>query len=310
MKLLSKNQQDGIFRQMYNKARDIDVAIINTLDGSMPKDFILDAIMFYQTKDGGFANGLYIDNYNVNTSVYQIYEAFRILDMVGFDSSCGKLELYHPIINKAMNYLYNREPLNNNKWNPNTITNNNYAHSKEFEYCEENMKLFGYHPTAAILGYTFIFCEPSKAYYKKALKMADLMIKDFLNMNSLTKYEFISFNSFLNSIKRANVFADKQIEIENHLTKLAKEAVSTNFSDLDAIHPLDCSLYLNDEELNEKINLELDYIIDSLASHGLWEKKGDWGYNKYAEEDSAKLKWIGAETVNNYFILKKYGRLA
>ena len=43
MKLLSKDQQLGIFRQMYNKARDIDVAIINTLDGSMPKDFILDA---------------------------------------------------------------------------------------------------------------------------------------------------------------------------------------------------------------------------------------------------------------------------
>ena len=310
MKLLSKDQKLFIFRQMYNKERDIDVAIINIFDDSMPKDFMLDALMFYQNNDGGFANGLYIDNYNVNTSVYQIYEAYRLLDMVGFDSSCGELELYYPIMNKSMNYLYNREQPINNKWNPNTKTNNDFAHSKEFEYCEENTKLFGYHPTAAILGYTLVFANNTKAYYKKALKMSEIMINDLLNMDSLTKYEFISFNSFLNSIKKANVFADKQEQIEAHLIKLAKEVVSVDFNDLDAIQPLDCVLYLNDDELNEKINLQLDDIIDNLKSHGLWEKKGDWGYNKYAEEDSAKLKWIGAETVNNYFILKKYGRLA
>ena len=31
--------------------------------------------------------------------------------------------------------------------------------------------------------------------------------------------------------------------------------------------------------------------------------------DKYAEEDSAMIKWVGAETVNNYFILTKYGRI-
>ena len=54
---------------------------------------------------------------------------------------------------------------------------------------------------------------------------------------------------------------------------------------------------------------ELDYLIDSIAPHGMWDYNESWGYDKYAEEDSAKLKWIGAGTVNNYFLLKKYGRL-
>ena len=54
---------------------------------------------------------------------------------------------------------------------------------------------------------------------------------------------------------------------------------------------------------------ELDFIIDSLKPFGLWDHIGGWGYDKYPEEDSAMLKWIGAETVNNYYLLKKCGRL-
>ena len=66
---------------------------------------------------------------------------------------------------------------------------------------------------------------------------------------------------------------------------------------------------LRDERLCEMKEEELDYIIDSIAPHGLWEYNGTWGYNRYAEEDSAKIKWIGAVSVNHYFLLKKYGRL-
>ena len=123
MKILTKAMQKDIARQMYNKARDIDVALFNYLDGTMPNEFILDALMFYTTKDGGFAGGLYIDNYNVNTSVYQIYEAYRIMSMADIDVTCEH-ELYDVIINKSMNFLYNRAEIVDNRWNPNVITNN------------------------------------------------------------------------------------------------------------------------------------------------------------------------------------------
>ena len=64
-----------------------------------------------------------------------------------------------------------------------------------------------------------------------------------------------------------------------------------------------------DEHWQEVLDSELDLIIDSRASHGLWEHKGDWGTNKYAEYDSATLKWIGAESVNNISLLLKYNRI-
>ena len=308
MKLLTKSMQDDMARQMTFKARDIDMSIYNALDGTMSNDFVLDSLMLYRTKDGGFASGLYIDNYNTNTSVYQIYEAFRLMDMVGFDSTSDN-ELYSDIINKACNYLYNRCLLVDNKWNPNVKTNDDFAHSKEFSFTKENQDLFGYHPTAAILGYTLKFHKTTKAYYKKAYQLALKMIDDFMNMNKITKYEFISFNSFLNSVKPLNIFEDKLIAFENKLIKLAEENVSDDFESDDSIKPLDCAMYISSKKLDELKDQQLDHIISSIASFGLWDHKKSWGYDKYAEEDSAMIKWVGAETVNNYFILKKYGRI-
>ena len=307
MKLLTKQVQDDMARQMTFKARDIDMTMYNALDGSMEKDFVLDSLMLYRNKDGGFAGGLYIDNYNTNTSVYQIYEAFRLMDMVGFDSTSDN-ELYSDIINKACNYLYNRAEMIDNKWNPNVKSNDDFAHSIEFSYTNENKELFGYHPTAAILGYTLKFHKPTKAYYKKALACANKMINDFLSLDKITKYEFISFNNFYNAVKDLNLF-DKLEDFKNKLIKMAEDVVSEDFVSDDSIKPLDCAMYISSKKLDELKDKQLDYIIDSVAPFGLWDHKKSWGYDKYAEEDSAMIKWVGAETVNNYFILKKYGRI-
>ena len=308
MKNLTKKQQDDMSYQVSLKSRDIDICMFSALEGSLPKEMLLDALMLYINSDGGFGHGLYIDNYNVNSSVYQVYEAFRLLDMLDFNSSCDN-ELYDMIINKACNYLFNRIPAVNGVWNPNTKTNNDYAHSKEFEYTEENKKLFGLHPTAALLGYTLLFVKPTKAYYKKALKQLELVLKDFYYKEELTKYEIISFNSLLNSLRKTNLLEEEQKKIEDKLTEYVKKVISSDFGNLEAYRPLEVALYLNDNSFDDLKNQQLDYLIDTIASHGMWDYTGSWGYDKYAEEDSAKLKWIGCGTVNNYFLLKKYGRL-
>ena len=303
MKYLTKKQQDDMSYQVSLKSRDIDICMFSALEGSLPKEMLLDALMLYVNSDGGFGHGLYIDNYNVNSSVYQVYEAFRLLDMLDFNS------LYDTIINKACNYLYNRIPQIDGLWNPNTKTNNDYAHSKEFEYNDENKKLFGMHPTIALLGYTLVLVKPTKAYYKKALKQLDILLKEFYKKEELTKYEIISFNSLLNSLRKTNLLLDDQKKIEEKLTNYVKNIISSDFSNKDANRPLEVALYLNDSSFDDLKNQELDYLIDSIAPHGMWDYLGSWGYDKYAEEDSAKLKWIGCGTVNNYFLLKKYGRL-
>lgn len=307
MKLLSSEKRNDMANQIALKARDVDVCMFNILDGALDKELLLDCLMYYQNKDGGFKGGLHIDNYNINSSPYQVYEAFRLLDMAGFDSSCDN-ELYDMIINKACNYLYNREVISDNKWNPNVITNNQFAHAKIFEYSDENKELFGYHPTAALIGYTLLFCKPTKAYYKKALKMLDLCLNDLYEKESLNKYESISYMSLLGSLRKTGIKKEEQDKIEKKLIDNLLKNVSLNFDD-HGIHPLECGLILNDDKLNELKNQECDYLIDNIKSFGLWDSNSDWGYDKYPEADSASLKWIGATTVNNYYYLKSSGRI-
>ena len=133
MKLLTRSMQRDISKQMYNKARDIDVAVYNGLVEPLDKEFLLDCLFLYINRDGGFGNGLEIDNYNPNSSVYQTYEALRLLNMVNIDSNC-KNELLAEIMQKVGNYLFNRCKIVNGMWNPVEKTNNDFAHSEEYTY--------------------------------------------------------------------------------------------------------------------------------------------------------------------------------
>ena len=70
MAIFKKSELEIIEKEMYNKARDIDVAIYNALFSNMPLMFVSTALSGYQNKDGGFAHALEIDNYNKEYKEY------------------------------------------------------------------------------------------------------------------------------------------------------------------------------------------------------------------------------------------------
>ena len=92
LSILTNNDFSNIERQMFNKARDVDVAVFNAITSELDKEFVLDSLMMYQNTDGGFGGGLFIDNYNPASSIYVTYEALRILYICGFDSDYFCLE--------------------------------------------------------------------------------------------------------------------------------------------------------------------------------------------------------------------------
>ena len=55
--------QNKAANKMADIARDVDLCLYNVLTDYMPKEIMIDAISLYLTSDGGFGNGLYIDNY-------------------------------------------------------------------------------------------------------------------------------------------------------------------------------------------------------------------------------------------------------
>lgn len=304
MKLITKNTLASIERQIYNRARDIDVALFNAIIDKDCKDFVLDCLFLYVNNDGGFAHGLEIDNYNTNSTVYQVYEAFRLLAALGFDSSCD-LTLYKEIINKACNYLFNRQKLDNGRWNPVDKTNNNFAHSEEYTYYDNVIEKWQFHPTAALVGYILQFVEPTKAYYKKAVRMIDSVIKYFKEKNELSLYDYTSYNALLGSLKKMNIYPEYQELIHEKLINSVEAELNKN-SDFDiALYLSNCDLSSFEEQLDKC----LDRRISSIAPHGLWEYTKDWGNDIYPEAESAKLKWLGAESINQLFILDKFGRI-
>lgn len=301
---LTKEDLVTIEHLLYNKARDIDVSIYNALQDSSYKDFVLDSLTLYFTKDGGIGNGLEIDNYNPNASVYQTYEALRILSALHFDKTCEN-ELFFQIINKIGNYLFNRCPIDNGLWNPLVESNDQYAHSEEYTYIKNPFSIWGIHPTTAILGYILEMMPESKAYYKKALKQIGFVFSYLENDLLWTPYTFTSFSALLSSLKRTGLFPLECKRIEERMRTEALKHIEDSAYNF----PL---YFLNmevDGPLKNRIETQLDELICKRAKHGLWEHEKDWGNHCYPEEDSASLKWLGAETVWNLYLLKQYGRI-
>lgn len=304
MKKITKEMLKTMERQMFNKGRDIDVALFNTLMDPEAKPFVLDCLYFYLNKDGGIGNGLEIDNYNTNSSVYQTYEALRILEVAGFDSKCEE-ELFQMLVQKMCNYLFNRCEIVEGKWNPVVKTNNDFAHSAEYHYDEQSLIKWQFHPTAAILGYLLLLVPETKACYKKALKQLQFAFDYFENKSSLSEYDFISFNALLGVLKKKGLFEEQSKKIEEKLLDFAVLKIGDSQFEF-AKKLSNCTLT---PALEEEVAINLDSIIDTIAPHGLWEHKKGWGINNYPEEDSAMLKWIGAETVTNLALLQHYNRI-
>lgn len=304
MNKLSKTDLSSIEYVLYNKARDIDVAIYNAMMDEDGKEFVLDSIMLYMTKDGGIGSGLHIDTYNPNASIFQTYEALRILSALEFKQE-DRTELFDYLINKIGNYLFNRCPSFEGLWNPTVKTNDDFAHSEEFRYTENFYSVWSVHPTAAILGYILELTNPTKVYYKKAMKQMGYIFSYLEDDKEWNEYQFISYGALLGSLKNTGLFPEECKKIEERIIKEAYHQLSNDKIYL-AMPLLNVEL---DETLQARVDKELDEILKSRKKHGLWEHEKGWGNSCYPEADSAALKWIGAESVWNIYLLKKYGRI-
>ncbi len=297
-------------RQLYNKARDIDVTIYNYHFAGMPSEHVLFALFSYQNKDGGFGHALEIDNYNGDSSVYQTWEALRIVKETGF-KKINENPMLEELLKKTFNYLYNRNEVVNNRWSATVESNNKAVCAPWFLHNETTKKAFGYAPTPGIVGCTLYFCDEKNPYYKKAYKMAEKCIDDFFVLNELTKEEYISFKMLYDCIKEKGLFTAILEEMNKKLNEVALSMVEKDSAKYNTYCnlPLEFfSEYTNNDEINELINKNLDFVIESLPNHGLWEANHQWN-NEFPEGDTAMIKWMGPITVRNLLWLKKFNRL-
>lgn len=302
---LTKEQQQIIEKQMFNKARDIDVAVYNCMvRNDFPKMLFSTALSGYQNKDGGFGHALEIDNYNKDSNAPQALEAFRLSDLVGFKKMEDD-EILEGCFKKLFNYLYNRCE----KWEGVIPSNNNAICASWYKYTDVNIKRFGYAPKPAIVGYTLKFTKENNPYYKKALVMAKEVINKFLEMKEFTNEEILSFKKFIELISKEGLFSDKQEMLYSHLYECANKMIErADFSKV-CIMPLDIyDKYTEDAEINKLIDKNLDFLITSIKPHGLWDAPFDWS-GEIGEGSTAQIKWIGAISCKYLDYLRKFNRI-
>lgn len=278
MKTLTENQISDLERGIFNKGRDIDVALFNASNGG-EKEFVVDALTLYVNSDGGFGQGLFIDNYNPASTAYTTYYALKIVYMYGLDD-----DMTNMLLKRAFTFLYHKAYQEKNFWVKAEPSNNNFAHHDDFTYpSNESLAL-----TSGIIGLTLLLQSPTSPYYKLALKKYNLL-KPLIDAYNFKENEVVDLAILSIGLKQANI-------LDNNYDERISKSITLN-------NVLEISNYFNvkKEILEEAINL----LIDQLLPVGMWENKKKWN-NKYPEGDVAEIKWMGAISAENFYYIKKY----
>lgn len=279
MKKLTTEQISTLEMNLFNKGRDIDVALFNVSNGG-DKEFVADALSLYVNKDGGFGQGLYIDNYNPNSTAFTTYYALKLIYLYKLDDVLAKA-----MQKKAFTYLYHKAYQEKNIWRKGEPLNNNFAHHDDFSYpSRESLAL-----TSGIIGLTLLMEDKTSPYYKLAINRYNLL------KLALAEYDFQG---------------DEVVELAILIAGLKKASIDVTALDkLEEKLSLENIIEVNDYvEINQELLEEaLDRVVDSILPVGMWENRNKWN-NKYPEGDVAEIKWMGAISAQNFYYLKKYSR--
>ena len=106
-------------------ARPLDMARWNYLFENGSKEDVINILKTYQNTDGGFANALEPDCWNINSTPLQTWAATRIIKEINLDDK------NHPIIKGIIDSLSSNDEFDGHRWNGlNTVvTNDNYPHA-------------------------------------------------------------------------------------------------------------------------------------------------------------------------------------
>ncbi len=287
---LTKNELSDIENQMFNKARDIDVALFNYITGTMSNEFVGYALTMYQNRDGGFGHALDNDNLNPNSTVYQTLVGLRYISSASLDLTDDTLAT---MVKRMFNYLYNKNP----KWTTYDEGNKKFACASRF-----STEVLAYDLTPEVLGYTISLLDSKSPYYRKALQMLDVVDRNLLARESLSFEELIGYKALYKALENKGI--DANLEAYYYFIKLRNDYISKlNINENNYYEILEL---LDDRfDFSGKIDEALAKMKSALKPHGLWEGTTTWD-NDYPEGESAKLKWLGTRTVMNILLINKF----
>ena len=308
MQTLSTQSFEEIRRWMHRNARPLDLARWRYHFENGSKDGVLHALAAYQNEDGGFGHGLEPDNWNPGSSPFTTGSAidiFRELDI---------RDPQHPMVEKALGYLYSTECFPGMGWPFTVPTNSDHPHAPWWAYSPENNAQNGFHASGNLAGYILRCADREGPLYHKALSIAEAMVHKLRTAGTTDIHEIGANGMLLRDILASGVAQRFDgDELRARLCEMVSECIERNPGGW-ATYSMRPSHFIDSPENlfyagNEDVlAAELDYIIGTRHPGGVWDIY--WSWSDYPKEFAiAERWWQGNLAIRYLLLLRRFGRL-
>lgn len=172
---MEKQLYEEVRTWMYQNARHVDLCLWQYFFENGKKEAVVDALMNYQNKDGGFGHALEADNWNPASSPVTTEHAMDILHQIGF------LDMEHPIYKGIWKYLNSEKDLCEYGWSFSIPGNDSCPHAPWWTYSEETNRKEYAGITAKLSAFILEYGDKDSSLYQKALKFTDSLLETLLS---------------------------------------------------------------------------------------------------------------------------------
>lgn len=291
---------------IYRNARPLDLARFKYHFENGSKEDVLNALFFYQNKDGGFGHALEADSWNPNSAPIQVQTAIKILEEINFE------EKSHPIVQGILDFLASGNCFNRHFWYTCLKSNNDYPHAPWW-HTENDGPRNGddYNPTAALAGFIVYFSDKGSTLYETGCRIVKEAYDQLVfECHKYDMHTIVCYIQMLNYLKKA-----KETELvdllvlETRLRGMVKRSITQDknkWKDGYICRPSQFFNSLNSifyQDNKEIADYEYDFILSTQLEDGSYIVP--WDLTDYPKEWAVSKMWWKTEMIiSNLLYLK------
>ena len=290
-------------------SRPLDMARWNFLFENGSKEDVISVLKTYQNDDGGFANALEPDCWNINSTPLQTWVATQIIKEINLEDKT------HPIIKGILDYLSSNDEFDGHRWHGlNTVvTNDNYPHAPWWSYRQKQEST--YNPTASLIGFILKYAEKDTAIYRSACELSKEAYNYFKNNYPLeSMHESACFVELYHYMKECSIvnLLDME-EFKKLLQKQIKQVITYDTKIWSTDYICKPSFFINSKssdfylENKEICDFEYEFILKTQNEDGSWG--GTWEWDDYSEEWAISKNWWKSDIIiKNIKYIREFNR--
>ena len=278
-------------------SRPLDMARWNYLFEDGSKEDVIKVLKTYQNDDGGFANALEPDCWNINSTPLQTWVATQIIKEINLEDKT------HPIIKGILDYLSSKDEFDGHRWHGlNTVvTNDNYPHAPWWSYKQKQE--LTYNPTASLIGFILKYAEKDTAIYRSACELSKEAYNYFKkNFPLESMHESACFVELYHYMKECSIFNLFDMEeFKKLLQKQIKQVITYDTKIWSTDYICKPSLFINSKssdfylENKDICDFEYEFILKTQNEDGSWGVTWDW--NDYPEQWAISKNWWQSDII-------------